>query len=175
MSVYNDQWIKDTYTIAFPVVARMVHQLGGDEETAKDLFHDALIICLEKKERGVLDIHTSPVAYLAGIARLRWFQKCRENNRHVLMEDIENNLSIPDDFDKPLEKPHRQLADYLSFAGQRCMELLKAFYYERLGMEEIAERFGFKSSRSATVQKFKCIEKVRAHVKESNVYAEEFS
>jgi len=47
------------------------------------------------------------------------------------------------------------------------MDLLQAFYYFKTPMREIAEEFGYRSERSATVQKYKCLEKVRDTVKNS--------
>jgi len=52
--------------------------------------------------------------------------------------------------------------------------LLRAFYYDKLSMSKIANRFGFSSERSATVQKYKCLEKVRDLVKEKSLSYEDF-
>ena len=43
--------------------------------------------------------------------------------------------------------------------------MLQAVYYFKYSMQELAEEFGFRSVRSATVQKYKCLEKVRNEVK----------
>jgi hypothetical protein len=53
------------------------------------------------------------------------------------------------------------------------MQLLSAFYYEKLDMETLAEQFGFSGPRSATVQKFKCLEKVKETVKEKSLRYED--
>jgi predicted DNA-binding protein YlxM (UPF0122 family) len=52
------------------------------------------------------------------------------------------------------------------------MELLKAFYYDHCSMQEVADRFGFNGRRSATVQKYKCLEKVREEIKTTQAYAQ---
>jgi predicted DNA-binding protein YlxM (UPF0122 family) len=54
------------------------------------------------------------------------------------------------------------------------MELLRAFYYDKLSMRKIAGQFDFNSERSATVQKYKCLEKVRDIVKEKSLTYEDF-
>ncbi|MOA63021.1 hypothetical protein D3C78_1886090 [compost metagenome] len=53
------------------------------------------------------------------------------------------------------------------------MELLSAFYYERMDMKELGERFGFSGARSATAQKFKCLEKVKETVKQKSLRYED--
>jgi len=55
------------------------------------------------------------------------------------------------------------------------MRLLNAFYYEKLNMDEIAIRFGFSGKRSATVQKFKCLGKVRQVVRRKSLQYEDFT
>jgi hypothetical protein len=54
------------------------------------------------------------------------------------------------------------------------MELLSAFYYEKEDLQKLAQRFGFSGTRSATVQKFKCLEKVRETVKQKSLQYEDF-
>jgi predicted DNA-binding protein YlxM (UPF0122 family) len=56
--------------------------------------------------------------------------------------------------------------------GKKCLELLQAFYYEQRSMQEIAETFHYKTRHSASVQKHKCLEKVREELKTSSVYEE---
>jgi hypothetical protein len=54
------------------------------------------------------------------------------------------------------------------------MELLKSFYYDGLPMKEIAVNFKFSGERSATAQKFKCLEKVREAVKKQSLQKTDF-
>ena len=54
---------------------------------------------------------------------------------------------------------------FLQRTGKKCMDLLQAFYYEKASMSELSERFDFRNERSATVQKYKCLEKVRTQIK----------
>jgi hypothetical protein len=85
---------------------------------------------------------------------------------------------LPDGFDaSEVPEPDREarergLLASLERTGQKCLELLKAFYYDHLSMDELAARFGFNGRRSATVQKYKCLEKVRENLKTTEAYAE---
>ena len=54
------------------------------------------------------------------------------------------------------------------------MELLSAFYYDKLNMLEVAQKFSFSGERSATVQKHKCLEKVKSVVKQKALQYEDF-
>lgn len=169
MQTREDQWLAGLYRDTFPAAASTVRQLGGDLHTAKDLFHDALIIYLEKCRRQAPDIRTSPKAYISGIVRILWMKKFRNDMRH---EPLDNMEDIPEDFYTPLPAKEKRLLQYLKAAGEKCMQLLQAFYYEQLSMPEIAGRFGYRTPHSATVQKYKCLEKIREQVKQSDAYEE---
>ncbi|HBW79381.1 MAG TPA: RNA polymerase subunit sigma-70, partial [Sphingobacterium sp.] len=62
-----------------------------------------------------------------------------------------------------------RLFRFLEIAGRKCLELLKSFYYDQMSLQEIADEYGYSGVRSATVQKFKCLEKVRESVKEKSL------
>lgn len=161
------------YTACFPRAARLVKALGGDYDDARDVFQDALIILYEKAVEGKLDIHGAPSAYLLGIVKHLWVRQ-RGRNAHLLhFSELERAIEIPGDFYEEAEKPRLRLFRFLAAAGRRCMDILQAFYYQRLPMEEITAEFGFSSVRSATVQKHKCLEKVRKQVKEKSLHYEE--
>ncbi|MRG48956.1 sigma-70 family RNA polymerase sigma factor [Chitinophaga sp. SYP-B3965] len=146
------------YRDTFPHVARIIKQLGGDLDLAKDLFHDAMIIYMEKKPS---EIRVSAKAYLIGITRILWLKRQKLRIR-------EEQLSVPEDFYVPEEQ--QSLLAHLRAAGEKCMQLLQAFYYEQMDLQEMANTFHYSSVRSVTVQKHKCLEKVRATVKNATLY-----
>ena len=71
-----------------------------------------------------------------------------------------------------MEEREQSVLASLERTGKKCLRLLKAFYYDHLSMDDIAARFGFNGRRSATVQKYKCLEKVRENLKTREAYAE---
>lgn len=159
------------YKTAFPVIARYVSKRGGSLEEAKDIFQDAVMIYYEK----LVTTHQFPdneKAYLVGIAKHLWFKNRRDNSHYTPLEAYSFTTDIIyDDHQQPLTA---KLLDYLETSGQKCMELLKSFYYDQLPLTDIAAAFGFSGIRSATVQKFKCLEKVRNTVKSKLLSYEDF-
>jgi RNA polymerase sigma factor (sigma-70 family) len=157
------------YETVFPAVARYVQRKGGNSDAARDIFQDALIVYYEKSVAGETAIHTSEAAYIFGIARHFWSKK--------YSADVKTSSSGPllSAIDEPEEHPSvERLTRYLEKAGQKCMQLLRSFYYDKLNMQEIAGQFGFSGERSATVQKHKCIEKLRAEVKQKALTYSDF-
>jgi DNA-directed RNA polymerase specialized sigma24 family protein len=159
------------YEQAFPAVARFVSARKGSLDDAFDIFHDALVIFYEKTEAGFAP-DTSSEAYLLGIAKHLWLHRFARERRSVSLDDMEKAITLPDDYFPKVNDV--RLLRFLESAGKRCLELLHAFYYEKQPMDTIANVFGFSNVRSATVQKFKCIEKVRHTIQEKSLQYEDF-
>lgn len=166
----TDAPVERLYRETFPLVARMVARDGGTLDQAKDIFHDALIILLEKQQQGGPDIKVSYKAYLAGIARILWIRQHKTHPKNTPLEQVPESLAIPGDYYSVERSTPKSLLDHLQSAGKKCLELLQAFYYEHQSMQEIASTFHFKTRHSATVQKYKCLEKLRNTIQQSEVY-----
>jgi DNA-directed RNA polymerase specialized sigma24 family protein len=166
----NQQLFLRLYQSAFPVVARYVSRRGGGFDEAKDVFQDAVMIYYEKRITAG-NIPDNEKAYLMGIAKHLWIKSYQANSRYVSIDDAgQVDIAMPDE-QQPMA---HKLLYYLETTGQKCMDLLKSFYYDKLSMSEIAGTFGFSGERSATVQKFKCLEKVRETVKSKALSYEDF-
>jgi DNA-directed RNA polymerase specialized sigma24 family protein len=167
MTTQQEDSFVHLYRDSFPDFARMVRRMGGTLEQAKDSFHDALLIYLEKQEAGKLKIHSSPKAYLLGTAKICWLHTRDKGSPTPLPEGVAEVAE-----DTNLEDREKGMLDSLLRSGKKCMELLKAFYYDHCPLEDIAGRFGFNGRRSAAVQKYKCLEKVREEIKKAEAYAQ---
>ena len=165
----REQAFLSLYKKAFPAVAKYVSKMGGSFDDAKDVFQDVLVIFYEKSVRGGIALQTNEQAYLLGVAKHLWAKKFRES---ILNTSLEADWDIMEEDD--LQPSPNKLMHYLETAGQKCMELLKAFYYDNLPVRSIADLFGYSGERSATVQKYKCMEKVRETIKEKHLAYEDF-
>lgn len=149
-------------------MAKYVAQMGGSVDDARDVFQDDLVIYYEKTVAGNL-VASDGKAYLLGIAKHLWFKKFKEQG---------NTLPLDDSFEQAEEAElrvlNKKVLQFLESAGKRCMELLSAFYYHKLPVKEAAEQFGYAGERSVTVQKYKCLEKVRTTVKERSLSYADF-
>jgi len=165
----REQAFMSLYKKAFPAVAKQVSKMGGCFDDAKDVFQDALVIFYEKSVQSGITLQTNEQAYLLGIAKHLWAKKFKES---ILNTSLDLQSDIVDDH--ALHPSQNKLMHYLETAGQKCMELLKAFYYDNLPVRSIADLFGYSGERSATVQKYKCMEKVRETIKEKHLAYEDF-
>ncbi len=154
------------YKTAFPATARYVSRLGGSVDEAKDVFQDALIVYYEKLVAQTLPENN--IAYLVGTAKNLWLQRYRETNRQLPLDDTDIAIAEEQTY------ADKRLLNFLSTAGKKCMDLLKSFYYDQLPSTELAGQFGYSGARSVTVQKHKCLEKVRETVKQKSLTYADF-
>lgn len=157
------------YLDVFPVVAKYISKQGGNLELAKDVFQEAVLIYYKQiQSKSNLEVEKE-TAYLFGISRHVYFKKVRKQQHFIPLE----NMDIREEDDDSEISSNKVLA-FLETAGARCMDLLKSFYYDKLPLSKIAQKMGYSNVRSATVQKYKCLEKVRDQIKENNVQYEDF-
>lgn len=168
----RDEFFADMYQQTFPGVARFVATHGGSLDDAKDIFQDALVIYHELAAQNKLAIQISEAAYLAGIAKHVWIKKYKRDKVNVPLDGIEMHIELPKDY---FEHHDQNLLTLLEQSGRRCLDLMRAFYYDKLSLSDIAKSFGFSGIRSATVQKFKCIEKMRTIVKQNSISYEDLA
>lgn len=167
----REQFFMELYEEAFPQVAKFVAHRGGSFQDAKDTFHDALIIFYEKLVSEKLVVHVSPKFYLVGIAKHVWLKKFKDDHNKVGLDAMEKTIQIPEDY---FEVSENKLTSLLELTGRKCLELLRAFYYDNLPLQKIKDAFGFSNVHSASVQKFKCIEKMRTTIQEKSMGYEDF-
>lgn len=167
----REQVFVSLYKKAFPAVAKYVNQMGGSFDEAKDVFQDALVIYYEKVLTSAITVNSSEKAYLLGIAKHLWLKTYRDGANNLPLDAV-NLDGVTDDME--MDYAPDKLMRYLQTAGQKCMEILRAFYYDKLSTIQVTELFGYAGTHSATVQKYKCLEKVRDTVKQKALTYEDF-
>jgi RNA polymerase sigma factor (sigma-70 family) len=160
----REQALTQLYRQAFPAVRRYINRHGGSEEDAQDIFQDALVIFYEQTVGGTLTLTAAPSTYLVSISRNLWHHEQRRRAR-LPHEALPDNLE-PLDTGEPEESAFAVL-DYVERLGAKCKDVLLAFYYFQQPLTQIAEANGYASIRSATVQKFKCLERLRNSVRKA--------
>jgi len=158
------------YEEVFPSLAVFVQKMSGSLEDAKDIFQDGLLIYYEKITTQQLAIQSTEKGYLMGICKHLWYKKYQQKRVEVELDLTKASLKMEE---TPLKISDRMLA-MVEHSGKKCLELLQSFYFEKKSMTEISGLFGFSSERSATTQKYKCLEKVRNEIKKRVMKKEDF-
>lgn len=138
---------------------------GGTAEDAQDVFHDALVILYEQAVGSQLMLTAAPGTYLVGIARNLWRHELRRRARlpQDALPDAPGYLAA--EAAPATEETAFAVLDYVEQLGAKCKSILLAFYYFQQPLTQIAADHDYRSVRSATVQKFKYLERLRQSVR----------
>lgn len=153
------------YRQAFPAVQRHARRHGGSAQDAQDVFQDALVILYEQAVNGALVLTASASTYLVSTARHLWHHEQRRRARlpqDAAADGLPDALLVEPEPDEPAPVA---VLDYVAQLGEKCRAVLLAFYYFQQPLTQIAAAHGYGSVRLATVQKFKCLERLRRAVR----------
>ena len=145
----------------------MVRSRGGDEEDAKDIFQDTVLVFYRQLKLGRYNESYEVGAFIFTIARNLWINKLKKDGRLTGLEEVAGKLTDEEDVLEQVLTSEREKKVNLLFAqlGETCRKLLVLAYYQNLSMTEIALKMGFKSEDVAKSKKYKCkkslIEKVK--------------
>ncbi len=164
--------VREIYEQAFPRVAAFVGRMGGSFEDAKDIFHDALVLYYEVVTHDSSRIRGPEEAYLLGIVKHLWGRKHQRSRMMIPMSEFEREISVPDDVTPTVED--KRLLRILESVGRKCMDLLRAFYYQQRPVKELTVTLGYTNEHAASAQKYKCLEKVRNTIKQKSMNYDDF-
>lgn len=155
---------------AYPPIGRFIKSHGGSEEDARDMFQEALIIFCRKAAQPDFKLTAKISTYLFSVCKFLWKDKLQKENRYVHSYDFNQAADVSLETEEYEQEQKYQFLDKVLFAiGDRCKEILEAYYFHKMTMTLIAEKFGYTSEASAKNQKYKCLEKARVLAKQEQV------
>ena len=145
----------------------MVRSKGGDDEDAKDIFQDTVLIFYKQLKLGKYNESYEVGAFIFTVARNLWINKLKKDGRMTGLEEVSGRLTDEEEILQQALTQERERTVSLLFQhlGETCRKLLVLAYYHNLSMPEIAKKMGFKSGDVAKSKKYKCkqhlVEKVK--------------
>lgn len=156
----NEKPIKQLYK-EFPKIEKLILSSGGTKSMAEEIFHDSLLLLLEKvhDEKFVLSAKLSTFFY--GINRMLMLNELRKLKKHEISLEWSDTLIINQEdlqYDQEKEEKLNAMEQVIAQISEKCRTILELFYFKKLNMEQIAEKFNYSSVNSAKTQKYKCLE-----------------
>jgi len=147
----------------FPKVEKHILVNSGSKEEALDIFQDALVLLYQKVNAGSMKADVKVDGFLINSCKLLWSNELRKKKVRSGDDSGLGNLQDEDGIEELEEKEikFKIVDEALQKLGSKCKRILELFYYKSLSMDQIAKEFGYKSVKSAKVQKYKCMESAR--------------
>ena len=166
------KFLYKTYKIQFVNYIQKANS-SIDRETAIDIFQDSMVIMYDNLVQNKLREIENVKAYLFRVGQLITYDRLRKQKKNSevkgqIAKESSDMGSYLDQYEflNP-DNDRRKVKNLLDKLGERCRDLLIAFYYRNLTLEEIAIGNEYSNAKSVKSQKFKCIQRLRNYANES--------
>lgn len=176
----NNDVLKYIYTNYFPKINHYVQRNRGEEQEAKDLFQEAIILIYRKLKEDKIDELGSFKSYFISVAKFIWLRKLRAGNiRKKYDEEIKQTTHIVNELSESYKINQKYLLYQKHFnqLNDTCKQLLQ-YYIKGYSNEEIAKMMGNKSTEYIKTKKYKCkellVKKIKNDPEFNNIYLDDF-
>jgi RNA polymerase sigma factor (sigma-70 family) len=142
----------------FPAVKKYIIANSGTKEDAEDIYQDALVILYKKVNDAGFTLTAPLQTYLLAITKNLWFDALRRNGKLPVVHDA---IEMEENIDYSEEANYRLAELSFNLLGEKCRQLLLAFYYRKHSFQQIAKSLSFSSEAVAKNQKYRCIQKAK--------------
>lgn len=150
--------LKGLYNV-LPSVKKYVRANNGTSDDADDIFQDALMVLYKKAHTPGFTLTADLKTYLLAIVKNCWNNEQRKSQKLPIEESNNDPADVHVD-----EEPAMIVAtNAFRLLGEKCKELLIAFYYKKMSYGEIAMHFSFRDDKVAKNQKYRCLQKAKEH------------
>lgn len=177
----NDiQVVHRLYEDYFPRILSFILKNSGNEEEARDLFQDGLVVLFKKAKDPHFELKAGLFTYLYAICRNLWLKKLKRFDRERVtsgeqMEYTINEREVSEQMDDDEELLHESRYQLyrrkFRELGEGCQKILELSLAGR-SMEEIVGEMNLSSVGYARKRKFKCKEQLIRRIQEDGNYGE---
>lgn len=139
------------YKKNFKMMTKLVMNNNGNEDEAKDIFQEGLIVFWQKAISGNLVLTSKISTFIYSICQNLWRKELERKSR---LSNEEKDSAVIEDSDR-LERI-KIVNDCINQLGDTCRKILTYYYFENLSMHDIAEKLGFANADTAKTKKYKC-------------------
>jgi RNA polymerase sigma factor (sigma-70 family) len=167
IGILNDS--KDTlnriYKNYFPMVLQLVLTNNGDEDEAKDIFQESVIVLYNKVKQGDFELNSKLKTFIYSVCRRLWLKRLHQKSRNMSSDihDFDQFIAVEHDLElhEEKDKQFRQMEHALLQLGEPCKTIIEDYYMESKSMQEISEKFGYTNADNAKTQKYKCLQRLK--------------
>ena len=172
----EDRALEYLYAQYYSLIEKLIKNNNGTEIEAADVFQDSIIVLYNQLKSGEVELNCTIKTYLYSVSRNLWLRELRLKNKQVdLMIDNET-VPIEERQLKRLESNEQSelIAQLIKKLGEECQKILLLFYFEKLRMDDIANRLNLKTAQVAKNKKARCLKRLKAAAENSTVFYEFF-
>lgn len=156
----DEKALEYLYKKYYKMMTKIVLSNSGTEDEAKDIYQDALVVFWQKATSGKLVLTSKMSTYIYSICLNLWR---KELDRKSRLTNEEKDSPVYHDDDK--QERARIINECLQQLDDTCRKVLTYYYFDKLSMQDIADKLGFANTNTAKTKKYKCKKKLDELVK----------
>ena len=160
----SESVLKRLYLAYFPMVLQLIINNTGNEDDAKDVYQEAIIVLYNKVKTGDFELSSKLKTYIYSVCRRLWLKRLSQLNRYAGdIKDFQEYLAVDDEIEKNRERDieFNKMGNALQLLGEPCKTIIEDFYIHNRSMQEICENFGYTNADNAKTQKYKCLQRLK--------------
>ncbi|MBL0883364.1 MAG: sigma-70 family RNA polymerase sigma factor [Chitinophagaceae bacterium] len=156
--------IETIYKDNFNTIQAFILNNNGSYDDARDIFQEAMIALYEKAQSESFVLTCQIKTYVYSICRRLWLKRLQQLGRYSNQVDsLEETIAVEEDLENH-EKRNAAFAIMdraMNSLGEPCKSLLEGYYLKKMGMQELAQEFGYTNADNAKNQKYKCLMRLK--------------
>jgi len=160
----SESVVKRLYIAYFPMILQLIINNNGNEDDAKDIYQEAIIVLYNKVKNGDFELSSKLKTYIYSICRRLWLKRLSHMNRYGGdIKDFQEYLAVDDETEKNNDRDiqFNKMGNALNQLGEPCKTIIEDFYIHNRSMQEICENFGYTNADNAKTQKYKCLQRLK--------------
>ena len=122
--------LRHLYKDYYRMVAKLVLDNSGSEESVKEIFQNGIIVFFNKVKQKDFILNRSCKTFLYAICKNLWLNELRKNKRQSPLEQQHQEIASDENFAQVLETTEQQqlLLQLLDKTGDECKKILRILF-----------------------------------------------
>src|ERR1700759_1764521 len=127
----SESALKKLYVAYFPMVLQLIISNNGNEDEAKDIYQEAIIVLYNKVKSGNFELSSKLKTYIYSICRRLWLKRLSQMSRYGGdIHDFQEYLPVDEDLVSHEERDIQfsKMEGALRELGEPCKTIIEDFY-----------------------------------------------
>lgn len=169
----NNRAFRFFYDRYYSFAEKITRAVFNNTVEAPDIFQESLIAVYENVRNQSFRGESSFKTYLYSIIRNKVY--LRKLKKTIIQKTEKKYWRLTaDNFDitNEIDTNHIEIKEYIAHSfleklSQRCRDILRLYYFEKMSMQNISTTLNFSNVESARAQKYRCMQKLTSYIEKT--------
>ena len=150
-------------------ITNMIKENNGNEDEAKDIFQDAVVVFYEQVKTGKFQLEAKISTFLYSVAKNMWLNKLKRSKLEVAYRNTQDTDTADDLYEGVLEKEKQEIVHHvMNQLKDDCKQVLVYTIFENKAMKDVCDLMGFQNEQVARNKKSKCLNYLKTIIRNSS-------